>query len=99
MVCRSLKLGTVPNQNRTPSVMVVPKIDSDGGLQLFPVDLSVTPNRVFPSRCMAHDRDSLTKDCLESLTTNNGLAGYDLFSLIAGVAISLIRECECLLSK
>lgn len=78
---RSLKLGTVPNQNRTPPVMVVPKLDSDGGLQLFPVDLSVTPNRVFPSRCMAHDRDSLTKDCLESLTANNGLAGASLTKL------------------
>jgi len=76
-LCRSLKLGTLPHQNRTPSVMVVPKLDADGGLQLFPVDLSVTPNRVFPTRCMAHDRDFLTKDCLESLTANHGVAGYD----------------------
>jgi hypothetical protein len=57
--------------------MVVPKLDSDGGLQLFPVDLSLTPNRVFSTRCMPHDRDLLTKDCLESLTANHGMAGYD----------------------
>lgn len=74
---RALKLGALPRQNRTPPVMVVPKLDADNGLHLYPVDLSVTPNRVFPTRCMAHDRDLLTKDCLESLTANHGVAGYD----------------------
>ena len=75
-------MGALPRQNRTPPVMVVPKLDADGGLQLFPVDLSVTPNRVFPTRCMTHDRDFLTKDCLESLTANQGIAGYDDSSTI-----------------
>lgn len=63
-------------------MMVVPKLDADGGLQLFPVDLSITPNRVFPTRCMAHDRDFLTKECLDSLTANHGVAGYDGSSAI-----------------
>lgn len=58
-------------------MMIVPKLDSAGELQLFPVDLSVTPNRVFPTRCMAFGRDSLTKYCLDSLTEYHGLAGYD----------------------
>ncbi|XP_024377940.1 F-box protein SKIP17 isoform X1 [Physcomitrium patens] len=78
---RSLKLGALPRLNRTPPVMIVPKLDSAGELQLFPVDLSVTPNRVFPTRCMAFGRDSLTKYCLDSLTEYHGLAGSSLTKL------------------
>jgi hypothetical protein len=71
-------------QSRTPAV---PNIDSDGSIQLRPVDRSIPPNRVFPTSCVPVDRDVLTKTCLEPLLEYSGVAGYDGSSTLLPVLI------------
>ena len=66
-----------PLQSRTPAV---PNSDADGSTQLLAGDLSDGPKRVLPTSSVPQDRDYLNSACLNSLTANHGLAGYDRLS-------------------
>lgn len=57
------------------------------GILPRPIRLAATPDKVLPLSCTGHERGPLTRNCLESLSADHGLAGYATHSLFPGSAL------------